>query len=106
VPLLLGVILRLQKSNNLTGGLDVYEAIVVKLVRELDRSKSVVRDFKIANDRLRLDFIKFLAFEQLLKDGRSDRNKDVNRIVFGYDILRERAETYLRNERLSHKPRS
>lgn len=105
IPLLLGVVLRLQKSDKLSDGLDVYEAIVVELVSELDRSKSVVRDFKITDDRLRLDFIKFLAFEQLVKNDTSAHNKDVNRIVFSYEILRQRAETYLRNERSSRNSR-
>jgi len=105
VPLLLGIILRLQRSNKLTDGLGVYEAIVVELTQEMDRTKSVVRPFRIPDDRLRLDFAKFLAFQKLLKETTSAHGKDVNRIVFDYDALRRIADTFLRNERLSHSAR-
>lgn len=105
-PLLLGVILRLYKENRLNHGrLELYETIIADLVHELDRSKSVTRQFNIKDERLRLDFLEFLAFERLLRDPLDEEGQEVNRIVFSYDLLKEKARTFLAQERLTHNAR-
>lgn len=102
VPLLLGVILRLHIENKFTDKrLELYEALVVGLIHELDRSKSVTRQFKIKDERLRLDFLKFVAFEQLMHD----QEEEANRIVFSYDVLKEKARAFLAYERVSYASR-
>jgi HEAT repeat protein len=106
VPLLLGVVLRLQKENSLTDErLKLYEAIIADLIHKLDRSKSVTRQFKINDEGLRLDFLKFLAFERLLRDPLDSAELEANRIVFSYDLLKEKARTFLAQEYLSHNAR-
>lgn len=106
VPLLLGVILRLHRENRFTDErLKLYETIITDLIHELDRSKSVSRQFKINDERLRLDFLKFLAFERLLRDPLDDEEQEANRIVFSYDLLKEKARTFLARERSSHNAR-
>lgn len=106
VPLLLGVILRLHMENRFTDErLQLYETIITDLVHELDRSKSVARRFKINDERLRLDFLKFLAFELLLHDQSDGEAQEVDRIVFSYDLLKEKAREFLAKERASHNPR-
>jgi HEAT repeat protein len=106
VPLLLGVVLRLHRENKLTDGrLELYETIIADLVHGLDRSKSVVRRFKINDERLRLDFLKFLAFDRLLRDPLEEEEQEVSRVVFSYDSLKEKAGAFLTRERSSHHPR-
>lgn len=106
VPLLLGVILRLYKENRFTGDrLNLYETIIFDLIHELDRSKSVIRQFRISDVRLRLDFLKFWAFERLLRDSLDEKQHEVNRLVFDYSLLKEKAGKFLRQERLSYNPR-
>lgn len=106
VPLLLGVILRLHRENRFTDErLQLYETIITDLARELDRSKSVVRRFKINDERLRLDFLKFFAFELLLHDTPDGEAQEVDRIVFSYDLLKEKAKEFLAQERASYSPR-
>jgi HEAT repeat protein/energy-coupling factor transporter ATP-binding protein EcfA2 len=106
VPLLLGVILRLHRENRFTDErLQLYETIITDLVHELDRSKSVARRFKINDERLRLDFLKFLAFELLLHDPSDEETQEINRIVFSYDLLKEKAKAFLAQERTPHSPR-
>jgi HEAT repeat protein/predicted ATPase len=99
VPLLLGVLLRLQRENKYTHEiLKLYETVVTDLVHELDRSKSVIRRFKINDERLRVDFLKFLAFERLLHDSFDEGEKEANRIIFRYDVLKDKAEMFLSRE--------
>jgi HEAT repeat protein/energy-coupling factor transporter ATP-binding protein EcfA2 len=106
VPLLLGVILRLYKENRFTGDrLNLYETIIFDLVHDLDRSKSVLRQFQINDVRLRLDFLKFLAFERLLRDPLDEKQHEGSRLVFDYDLLKEKAGKFLRKEHLSYNPR-
>jgi len=106
VPLLLGVILRLHKENTFTDErLTIYKTIVTDLVHKLDRSKSVNRQFKINDERLRLDFLKFLAFERLLRDSLDEEEQEINRIVFNHDLLKEKAQIFLARERSSHSAR-
>jgi HEAT repeat protein len=106
VPLLLGIILRLYRENRFTDErLKLYETIITDLVHELDRSKSVNRIFKISDERLRLDFLKFLAFERLLRDPLHEEDQEVSRIVFSYDLLKEKARIFLMQEQLSQNPR-
>lgn len=106
VPLLLGVILRLHREKRFTDDrLTLYETIISDLVHELDRSKSVARQFKIKNERLRLDFLKFLAFERLLRDSLFEEEQVANRIVFSYELLKEKARRFVERESLSHNPR-
>jgi HEAT repeat protein len=106
VPLLLGVVLRLHRENRFTGErLQLYETIITDLVRELDRSKSVARRFKITDERLRLDFLKFLAFELLLLAPSDEEAQEVDRIVFSYDLLKEKAREFLAQEHASYNPR-
>lgn len=106
VPLLLGIVLRLHRENKFTDGrLELYETIIADLVHGLDRSKSVFRRFKINDERLRLDFLKFLAFECLLRDPLEEEEQDINRVVFSYDLLKEKARAFLAQERSSHHPR-
>jgi HEAT repeat protein len=105
VPLLLGIILRLCRENKfIDDRLKLYELIISDLVRDLDRSKSVQRQFKIPDERLRVEFLKDLAFEQLLIDP-LETNPHNNRLVFTYDALRRRAESFLMRQRLSHNDR-
>ena len=100
VPLLLGVILRLYKENRFTDErLKLYEAVVNDLVYELDRSKSVRRQFKVADGSLHLSFLKFFAFERLLTEA-LDEWTDANPFVFSKDLLKERAEQFLVRENL------
>lgn len=106
VPLLLGVILRLHRENRFTNErLKLYEIIITDLVHELDRSKSVIRPFRINDERLRLDFLKFLAFERLLGDPSDGGEREASRIIFSYDLLKETAGAFLALERLPHSPR-
>jgi HEAT repeat protein len=106
VPLLLGVILCLYRENRFADErLELYETIILDLVHELDRSKSIVRQFRINDKRLRLHFLKFLAFERLLRDPFDAEEQEVNRIVFSYDLLKEKARAFLAQERLPHHPR-
>lgn len=106
VPLLLGVILRLYKNRELTSDkLSVYNTIIRTLVRDVDRSKSVTRKFKIPDERLRLDFLKFVAFEQLLRHVPARDKHAVNRIVFDYDLLLQDATTFLAIEHSTLRPR-
>lgn len=106
VPLLLGVILRLHREGRFAGEpAELYGTIIVDLVRELDRSKSVARRFRIDDERLRLDFLKFLAFARLLRDPQDGEGRDANRLVFSYDLLREKARTFLARERPALHPR-
>lgn len=106
VPLLLGVVLRLHKENSFTDErLKLYEAIIADLIHKLDRSKSVTRQFKINDEGLRLDFLKFLAFERLLRDRLDEEEQEANRIVFSYDLLKEKARMFLAKEYPSHNPR-
>lgn len=106
VPLLLGVILRLHRENRFTDErLQLYETIITDLVHKLDRSKSVARRFKINDERLRLDFLKFLAFELLLRAPLDEEVQEVDRIVFSNDTLKDKAKKFLDRERVSHSPR-
>lgn len=106
IPLLLGVILRLHREDRFTNDrLNLYEAIIADLVCELDRSKSVARRFKINDERLRLDFLKFLAFERLLRDPLDDEGKELSRLIFGYELLKEKAGAFLAQEHSSYHPR-
>lgn len=106
VPLLLGVILRLHRENRFTNErLKLYEMIIIDLAHELDRSKSVVGRFKINDERLRLDFLKFFAFERLLRDTLDEEEQEANRIIFSYDLLRQKAQMFLHQERSSYNPR-
>jgi HEAT repeat protein/energy-coupling factor transporter ATP-binding protein EcfA2 len=106
VPLLLGIVLRLHRENRFTDErLNLYETIITDLVQELDRSKSVIRQFKISDERLRLDFLKSLAFERLLRDQLDEEEQEVNRIVFSYGLLKEKAIAFLEQEHSSHTPR-
>jgi HEAT repeat protein len=106
VPLLLGVILRLYRENRFTDDrLKLYETIIRDLAYELDRSKSIIRQFKINDGRLRLDFLEFLAFERLLSDPLDEEEQEANRIVFSYDLLKEKARIFLTQEHLSHHAR-
>lgn len=101
VPLLLGVILRLYKENRFTDErLKLYEAVVNDLVYELDRSKSVKRQFKVADESLHLSFLKFLAFELLLIDALGEE-PETNPFVFSKDLLKEKARQFLARENLS-----
>jgi HEAT repeat protein/energy-coupling factor transporter ATP-binding protein EcfA2 len=105
-PLLLGVILRLHREGRLTDDrLEIYLTIINDLVHKLDRSKSVNRQFKIRNERLRLEFLQFLAFERLLIDTVSEGEPDLNRLVFNYAVLKEKAKRFLGQERESYSPR-
>lgn len=100
VPLLLGVILRLYKENRFTNDrLKIYEVIVNDLVYELDRSKSVKRQFKVADESLHLSFLKFLAFELLLIDT-LDEESQTNPFVFSKELLKEKARQFLAKENL------
>jgi HEAT repeat protein len=106
VPLLLGVILRLHRENRYTDErLKLYETVIADLVHELDRSKSVTRRFKINDERLRFDFLKSLAFERLLHDPLDEDEKEANRIVFNYDLLKDKARSFLERESTSYNPR-
>jgi HEAT repeat protein len=100
VPLLLGVILRLYRENRFTSErLKLYEAVVNDLVYELDRSKSVRRQFKVADESLHLSFLKFLAFELLFTDV-LDGGPEMNPFVFSKDLLKEKARQFLVRENL------
>lgn len=106
VPLLLGIILRLHREDRFTDErLKLYEAIITDLVHELDRHKSVVRHFKISNERLRFDFLKYLAFGRLLADELEHSEHESGRIVFSYDVVREKAGEFLAQEGLPDNPR-
>ena len=95
VPLLLGMILRLYREDRFTNErLELYDTIIRDLLHELDRSKSVSRRFKL-NERLRLDFFKFLAFEQLLREPVDEERQEANRILFSYDTLRRKSDRVL-----------
>jgi HEAT repeat protein len=106
VPLLLGIILRLYREGRFADErLELYETIVADLVSELDRSKSINRLFKIDDERLRVDFLEFLSFERLLRDPLGEEEREANRIIFSYDLLREKARIFLTQERMPHSPR-
>jgi hypothetical protein len=105
VPLLLGIILRLYRNNRfIDDRLKLYDLIMNDLVRDLDRSKSVARQFRITDERLRLGFLKNLALEQLLVDPLERYPPHNNRLIFTYDVLKEKAEAFLKRQRLSHNP--
>jgi HEAT repeat protein len=106
VPLLLGVVLRLYGEGRFADErLKLYETIITHLARQLDRSKSINRLFTLGDERLRLDFLKFLAFEQLLRDPPDEEEREAGRITFGYDLIREKAGVFLAQERLPHSSR-
>jgi HEAT repeat protein/predicted NACHT family NTPase len=106
VPLLLGIILRLHREGRYTDKrLKLYETIIADLARELDRSKSIIRQFNISDDRLRSEFLKFLAFERLLQDSLKGGEQESGRIVFSYNVLKEKARVFLALERSPHDPR-
>lgn len=106
VPLLLGIILRLHREDRYTDvRLKLYETIIADLSRELDRSKSIVREFNISDDRLRSEFLKFLAFERLLRDSLKEGEQESGRIVFSYNLLKEKARVFLAHEHSTHDPR-
>ena len=103
VPLLLGVALRLYKENRFADQpLKLYEAIVTDLVYELDRSKSVFRQFRVSDARMRLGFLRFLAFEQLLRDPSDGEESQSTRVLFSYDLLKQKAKEFLVREGYSH----
>jgi hypothetical protein len=105
VPLLLGIVLRLQRENRfINDRLKLYDRIITDLLREVDRSKSVVRRFAISDERLRMDFLKFLAFEQLLLDPLEGEEREVNRITFSYAFLNSKAKRFLTREASSYDP--
>ena len=105
VPLLLGVVLRLYKENGFADQpLKLYEAIVTDLVHELDRSKSVFRQFKGSDERMRLGFLTFLAFEQLLRDPSDGEESENTRVLFSYELLKRKAAEFLQHERYSLTP--
>ena len=105
VPLLLGIVLRLYKENRFAEQpLKLYEAIVTDLVHELDRSKSVYRQFKGSDERMRLSFLRFLAFEQLLRGASEGEESESTRVLFSYDLLKQKAAEFLVRERYSHTP--
>ena len=106
VPLLLGVILRLHREDRFDDErLKLYETIVTDLVHELDRSKSVNRLFKVSDKRFLLDFLKFLAFERLLRDSLDESEQEVSRFVFNYDVLKAKARNFLTQESSSYNAR-
>ena len=106
VPLLLGIILRLCRENRfIDDRLKLYDLIINDLVRELDRSKSVVRQFRITDERLRLEFLRNLALDRLLVDPLESYSPHDNRLVFTYNVLKEKAEAFLTRQRISHNPR-
>jgi HEAT repeat protein len=85
--------------------LKLYDGIIENLVRQLDRCKSVFRNFKLDDDRMRLDFLKFLAFEILLRDQLDYEEQELSRLVFTYDRLKEKATRFLAHEYLPANPR-
>jgi HEAT repeat protein/energy-coupling factor transporter ATP-binding protein EcfA2 len=104
VPLLLGIILSLHREGRFADGRrELYKTIIEYFVEK--PSKEVNRLFKINDKRLRLDFLKFLAFERLLHDRLDEEEQEANRIVFNYDLLKEKARKFLKEERPSHNPR-
>jgi energy-coupling factor transporter ATP-binding protein EcfA2 len=106
VPLLLGIVLRLHRENRVANErLDLFEIIVNDLIHELDRSKAVTRRFKIDDEKLRLDFLSFLAYELLLVDRLVQGEQESSRVVFSYDVLKEKAKHFLAAERSSYTPR-
>lgn len=107
VPLLLGIILRLYRENRFSDDrLKLYETIISDLVHKLDRSKSIIRQFKINDQKLRVDFLRFIAFERLLHDQVDiEEEQEGSRLIFSYDLLREKAQKFLTQERLSHSAR-
>lgn len=105
VPLLLGVVLRLYKENRFADQpLKLYEAIVTDLVHELDRSKSVFRQFRVSDARMRLGFLRFLAFEQLLRDPSDGEESQSTRVLFSYDRLKQKAQEFSLRGGYSHTP--
>lgn len=105
VPLLLGSAFMLHKDNSFTDQpLKLYEAIVGDLVHALDRAKSVHRQFKIEDERLRFEFLEFLAFERLLRDPLRDEEQEVE-LVFTYELLERKAQAFLARKRSLHSPR-
>jgi HEAT repeat protein len=106
VPLLLGMVLRFVKENRLSDEpLKLYEAIVTGLAHELDRSKSVSRQFNFPDKRLRLDFLKFLAFDLLMGDSLDDEDPEPRGVVFSYSLLKQKALDFLSQEHSSLDPR-
>ena len=105
-PLLLGVVLHLYRECKFTvESLELYQAIITILVHELDRSKSVRRQFRIPDERLRLSFLRFLAFEQLLRSDAETEGQQASRVLFSYDLLKQKAAAFLLLERYSYAPR-
>jgi len=104
VPLLLGVVLRLQKDNSFTDEpLKLYERIINDLVHKLDRSKSVNWRFKIDDRRLGREFLEFLAFQRLLCDPLGEAEPEANRLIFSFNLLEEKAQQLLRKKGFQSK---
>jgi HEAT repeat protein len=107
VPLLLGIALRLSRENRLTDEpLIIFETVVANLAHELDRSKSVNRQFNFPDTRLRLDFLKFLAFDLLIRDSLDREDPEPRSVIFSYDLLKKKALDFLAQERSSRDPRA
>ncbi|MCI0488678.1 MAG: SIR2 family protein [Blastocatellia bacterium] len=107
VPFLLAVIVRLQRGQDeITGErLELYRQIVWQLVVQLDREKSVKRsDFNILDPegRLKLDFLKQLAFERLLIDDvkAEGDGREAARLVFTGDVILKKAKRFIEEAKL------
>jgi HEAT repeat protein/energy-coupling factor transporter ATP-binding protein EcfA2 len=107
VPLLLGVISRLHREGRFTDSrIQLYKTIVKDLADKLDPFKKVSRQFRIYDQKLRLDFLEFVAFERLLRAPSEEGMQASSRIVFSYDLLKEEARRFLEQEGESYSPRA
>ncbi|NOT63486.1 MAG: hypothetical protein HOP19_25020 [Acidobacteria bacterium] len=109
VPALLGFILQLwQEHGSVTNDkLELYQQITLKLAQQLDSEKEGVepnRKWLVddAGGSLKLDLLKQLAFNQLLKGlirppyDIGNTENDVNRLVFTSEQLRDEAIAFAR----------
>ncbi len=101
VPFLLVLIAQLyhRERRIVEDRLELYRQIVLQLAMQLDREKlTVYRDFRISDrgGKLKLGFLKYLAFERLLVDDlRGEaKGREAARLVFTGDVILDKARQF------------
>jgi HEAT repeat protein len=105
VPFLLAVMVDLLRQERELGKsrLELYRAITLQLIKQLDKDKKVQRfafQMRDPEGSIKLKFLKNLAFEKLLIDQPNTRHGEVGRLIFTDEILQEKAKIFVEKERL------
>ncbi|MCA1568646.1 MAG: HEAT repeat domain-containing protein [Acidobacteria bacterium] len=107
VPFLLAVMADLIRRKQEIGSnrLDLFRAIARQLVVQLDNEKKVQRfAFQIEDPhgKIKLNFLKHLAFERLLRDDLTQEGADSEaaRLIFTDQVIQEKARQFVKTEYL------